>query len=61
MTNKLGRYSHVIAYASRQLKVPELNYPTQDLELNVVVFALKIQKHYINEVHCEIFTDNCSL
>ena len=32
----------VIAYASRQLKVHEKNYPTHDLELVVVVFALKI-------------------
>ncbi|KAH0639444.1 hypothetical protein KY285_036030 [Solanum tuberosum] len=29
----------VIAYASRQLKVHEKNYPTHDLELAVVVFA----------------------
>ncbi|GJZ67409.1 putative reverse transcriptase domain-containing protein [Tanacetum coccineum] len=33
----------VIAYASRQLKVHEKNYTTHDLELDVVVFALKCQ------------------
>nr|GFB97147.1 putative reverse transcriptase domain-containing protein [Tanacetum cinerariifolium] len=32
----------VIAYASRQLKVHERNYTTHDLELGLVVFALKI-------------------
>ncbi|XP_042423226.1 uncharacterized protein LOC122010819 [Zingiber officinale] len=32
----------VIAYASRQLKVHEQNYPTHDLELAAVIFALKI-------------------
>ncbi|GKE45201.1 putative reverse transcriptase domain-containing protein, partial [Tanacetum coccineum] len=32
----------VIAYASRQLKIHEKNYTTHDLELRVVVFALKI-------------------
>ena len=32
----------VIAYASRQLKEYEKNYPTHDLELAAVVFALKI-------------------
>ncbi|XP_069145473.1 uncharacterized protein [Solanum lycopersicum] len=32
----------VIAYAFRQLKVHKKSYPTQDLELVAVVFALKI-------------------
>ncbi|XP_075479390.1 uncharacterized protein LOC142520272 [Primulina tabacum] len=32
----------VITYASRQLKVHEKNYPTHDLELAAIVFALKI-------------------
>ena len=32
----------VIAYASRKLKVHEKNYPTHDLELAIVVLALKI-------------------
>jgi len=32
----------VVAYASRQLKPHELNYPTHDLELAAVIFTLKI-------------------
>lgn len=32
----------VISYASRQLEIHEKNYPTHDLELAAVVFALKI-------------------
>ena len=32
----------VVAYASMQLKPHEKNYPTHDLELTVIVFALKI-------------------
>ena len=35
----------VIAYVSRQLRVHEKNYPTHDLELAAVVFALKIWRH----------------
>ena len=51
----------VIAYASRQLRLHEKNYPTHDLELAAVVFALKIWRHYLYGVTCEIFTDHKSL
>ncbi|KAJ9557277.1 hypothetical protein OSB04_011891 [Centaurea solstitialis] len=37
----------VIAYASRQLKEYEKKYPTHDLELAAVVFALKLWRHYL--------------
>ena len=37
----------VVAYASRQLKSQEQNYPTHDLELAAVVFVLKIWRHYL--------------
>ncbi|XP_073219601.1 uncharacterized protein [Cicer arietinum] len=37
----------VIAYASRQLKRHEVNYPTHDLEMAAVIFALKIWRHYL--------------
>src|SRR4051812_1543099 len=37
---------HVVAYASRQLRPHEENYPTHDLELAVVVHALKTWRHY---------------
>ncbi|GJZ83579.1 putative reverse transcriptase domain-containing protein [Tanacetum coccineum] len=37
----------VIAYASRQLKVHKRNYTIHDLELGVVVFALKMWRHYL--------------
>ena len=52
---------NVIAYASRQLKVHERNYPTHDLELAAVVFALKQLRHYLYGVKCEVYTDHCSL
>ncbi|KAI3775824.1 hypothetical protein L1987_45578 [Smallanthus sonchifolius] len=51
----------VIAYASRQLKPHEANYPTHDLELAAVVFALKIWRHYLYGVKCTIYTDHKSL
>ncbi|GJW72642.1 putative reverse transcriptase domain-containing protein [Tanacetum coccineum] len=51
----------VIAYASRQLKIHEKNYTTYDLELRVVVFALKIWRHYLYDTKCVVFTDHKSL
>ncbi|KAL4010684.1 hypothetical protein IC575_027695 [Cucumis melo] len=43
----LMQQGKVVAYASRQLKNHERNYPTHDLELAAVVFALKIWRHYL--------------
>ena len=53
--------SKVIAYASRQLKIHKKNYPTHDLELAAVVFALKLWRHYLYGVHVDIYTDHKSL
>ncbi|KAA3484831.1 Transposon Ty3-I Gag-Pol polyprotein [Gossypium australe] len=53
--------SKVAAYASRQLKSHECNYPTHDLELAVVLFALKIWSHYMYGEKCIIYTDHKSL
>ena len=52
---------NVIAHASRQLKMHERNYPTHDLELAAVVFALKQWRHYLYGVKCEVYTDHRSL
>ncbi|KAM1284906.1 hypothetical protein ACFX2J_027545 [Malus domestica] len=54
-------HNRVIAYASRQLKNHERNYPTHDLELATIVFALKIWRHYLYGEKCKIFTDHKSL
>ncbi|GKC99075.1 putative reverse transcriptase domain-containing protein, partial [Tanacetum coccineum] len=51
----------VIAYASRQLKIHEKNYMTYDLELRVVVFALKIWRHYLYGTKSIIYTDHKSI
>ena len=57
----LMQAGRVIAYASRQLKEYEQRYPTHDLELAAVVFALKIWRHYLYGEKCEIYTDHKSL
>nr|GEW44684.1 putative reverse transcriptase domain-containing protein [Tanacetum cinerariifolium] len=51
----------VIAYASRQLKIHEKNYTTHNLELRAVVFALKMQRHYLYGMKCVVFADHKSL
>ena len=50
-----------IAYASRQLKTHEKNYPTHDLELAAIVYALKIWRHYLYGSTFTIFSDHKSL
>nr|GFB68683.1 retrotransposon-related protein [Tanacetum cinerariifolium] len=57
----LMQHGKVIAYASRQLKPYEVNYPTHNLELAAVVFALKIWRHYLYGELCDVFTDHKSL
>ncbi|GJV53417.1 putative reverse transcriptase domain-containing protein [Tanacetum coccineum] len=51
----------VIAYASRQLKIHGKNYTTHELELGVVVFALKIRRHYLYGTRNFIYTNYRSL
>jgi hypothetical protein len=51
----------VVAYASRQLKEHEKNYPAHDLELVAVIYALKIWRHYLYGEKYEIHTDHQSL
>ena len=55
------QYGRVIVYASRQLKDFEKNCPTHDLELAAVVFALKMWRHYLYDVHCDIYADHKNL
>ena len=48
-------------YALRQLKQHERNYPTHDLELAAVVFALKTWRHYLYGEKFEVYSDHKSL
>jgi hypothetical protein len=57
----LMQEGRVVAYASRQLRKHELNYPTHDLELAAIVHALKIWRHYLIGHKSDIYTDHKSL
>ena len=56
----LMQHGKVEAYASRQLKPYERNYPTHDLELAAVFFSLKIWRYFLFSETCEIFTNHKS-
>jgi hypothetical protein len=47
----------VVAYASRQRKKHAESYPTQDLEIVAIAYALKIWKQYLPGNKCDIYTD----
>ncbi|GKE35154.1 putative reverse transcriptase domain-containing protein, partial [Tanacetum coccineum] len=51
----------VISYASRQLKVHKKNYTTHDLEHGLMIFTLKIWRHYLYGTKCTVFIDHKSL
>ena len=51
----------VVAYGSRQLKNHERNYPTHDMDLATIVFALKIWPHYLYGEQFEVFLDHKSM
>ncbi|XP_054820654.1 uncharacterized protein LOC129319579 [Prosopis cineraria] len=52
--------SRVVTYASRRLRLHEENYPTYDLEVTTMVFALKIWRHYLYGAMFTVFSDHKS-
>ena len=57
----LMQSGRVVAYGSCQLKNHEQNYPTHDMELAAVVFALKIWCHYLYGEEFEVYSNHTSL
>ena len=51
----------VVAYDSCQLKNHERSYPTHDMKLAAIAFALKIWHHYLYDEQFEVFLDHKSL
>jgi hypothetical protein len=49
---------HMVAYASQQLRKHEEHHPTHNLELAVVVYTIKIWRHYLTGERCELYTDH---
>jgi hypothetical protein len=57
----LLQHGHIVVYASRQLRKHQEKYPTHDLELAILIHALKIWRHYIFNKRCEVYSDHKSL
>lgn len=57
----LMQHGKVIVYASRYLKVQKRNYPTHDLGLWAIVFALKVWRHYLYGAKFKVFTNHKSM
>ena len=53
--------NYVIAYESRKLKKHEQNYSVYDLELAVVIHALKMWRHYLLGKKFTLMTNHISL
>ena len=51
----------VVAYGSWQLKSHKHSYPTHDMELEAIIFALKAWRHYLYSEQFEVFLDHKNL
>ena len=57
----LTKDGHIICYESHKLKEHERNYGTRDLELAIVIHALKMWWHYLMGRKIMLLTNNSGL
>ena len=57
----LMQSGRVVAYGSRKLKNNEKSYPTHNMELAAIVFAIKAWRHYLYGEQFEVFSDHKNL
>ena len=58
---RVGKFPHVIHYASKTLNDSQINYSTTEKELLVVVFALEKFSSYLIGSIVLIYTDHAAL
>jgi hypothetical protein len=54
----LMRDGHMVAFASHQIRTHEEHYLTPDMELAILVHALKIWRHCLMRKRCELYMDH---
>jgi hypothetical protein len=57
----LRKNRHVIFYESKKLKEHEINYATHDLDLETIVHALKMWRHYLMDIKFKLMIDHSDL
>ncbi|XP_027364502.1 uncharacterized protein LOC113871604 [Abrus precatorius] len=61
LSQRVGKFSHVISYASRTLDAAQINYTATEKELLAIVFALdKFRSHLLGS-KITVFTDHVAL
>ncbi|RDX83590.1 hypothetical protein CR513_35461, partial [Mucuna pruriens] len=58
---RVGKQSHVIAYASRTMDLAQMNYTTTEKELLAIIFALDKFRSYLLGSKIIIFSDHAAL
>jgi len=57
----LTQNGHVVCYDSRKLKENEMTYSTHELDLETIIHALKIWRHYVMVKKFELRTKHSGL
>jgi len=61
LSQRVGKFPHVIAYASRTLDTTQVNYITTEKGLLAIVFALDRFRSYVIGFKIIVFTDHAAL